>query len=109
MRVLLDHCVPKRFGRLIHGHEVATARRMGWDDLKNGRLIATAETDGFDVLVTTDKSLRYQQNLSGRRIAVVTLDALFNDLDSIAPLAPALLRVLGDLTPGAFVVIRPEA
>jgi hypothetical protein len=55
------------------GHEVATAYELGWATLKNGELISAAETGQFDVLVTTDKNLRYQQNLSGRSLAIVVL------------------------------------
>lgn len=108
MRVLLDHGVDRRFARLIVGHEVATARQMGWEDLKNGLLLTTAEAAGFDALLTVDKNLRYQQSLASRRIGVVTLDSLFTDLVSLTPLAPALLEALSGLEPGAFVVIRPK-
>ena len=71
MRILLDHCVPRRFGRLIPGHDAVTARRMGWDELRNGALLTAAEVEGFTVLLTVDKNLRYQQSLGGRRIAIV--------------------------------------
>jgi len=54
-------------------HEVVTAFELGWSELKNGELLSEAESTGFEVLVTTDKNLRYQQNLGARRIAVVVL------------------------------------
>ena len=108
MRILLDHCVPRRFGRLIPGHDAVTARRMGWDELRNGALLTAAEVEGFTVLLTVDKNLRYQQSLGGRRIAIVTLDALFTTRPGLLPLLPALVEALAQIGPGEFVVIRPE-
>jgi len=60
-------------GWVIREHDLRTAAQQGWDTLKNGELLAVAEADGFDVLLTTDKNMRYQQNLAGRKIAVVVL------------------------------------
>ncbi|HEY0154682.1 MAG TPA: hypothetical protein VGB92_21890 [Longimicrobium sp.] len=59
--------------QLLVGHEVSTAYECGWSTLKNGELLAAAEAHGFEVLVTTDKNLKYQQNLASRSIAVVVL------------------------------------
>ncbi len=78
---------------------------MGWSSLQNGELIAAGETEGFDVLVTSDKNLRYQQNLSGRKIGIITLNSLFVTLQDIAPLAPKVLVALGNLEKGSFVTI----
>lgn len=61
MRVLLDNNVIPRFARLLPDHQVSHAREMGWTELTNGKLIATAEQQGFDVIVTADKNLQYQQ------------------------------------------------
>lgn len=72
-RVLLDHCVPRGIQRALVGCDVATAYQRGWSGLKNGALLQAAEGDGFDVLVTADKNLRYQQNLANRLIAIVEL------------------------------------
>jgi hypothetical protein len=63
-RVLLDHCVPRPFRGLLVKCIVATAAEMGWAALKNGELLDAAEADSFDILITADKNLRYQQNLS---------------------------------------------
>ncbi len=57
----------------LEGHTVSTAFRQGWDKLKNGELLAAAEQAGFDLFLTTDKNMRYQQNLSDRKIAIVVL------------------------------------
>jgi predicted nuclease of predicted toxin-antitoxin system len=71
MRVLLDHNVNPRFARLISGHEVIHAQRMGWQELLNGDRIAKAESSGFDALITADKNLQYQQSLKDRRISIL--------------------------------------
>ena len=72
MRVLFDQGTPVPLRGYLSGHEVVTAFEAGWSDLSNGDLLAKAE-EGFDVFVTTDKQLRYQQNLTGRTIAIVVL------------------------------------
>jgi hypothetical protein len=73
MLVLFDHSVPAPLVPYLTGHSVTEARNRGWDTLSNGDLLAEAERAGFDVFVTADKNIRYQQNLSGRKIAVVVL------------------------------------
>ncbi len=73
MRILFDHSTPYGLARLLEGHSVSTAEKCGWDRLTNGDLLDTAEKAGFDLLVTADKNMRYQQNLSGRKIALVVL------------------------------------
>jgi hypothetical protein len=74
MKVLLDECVDWRLSRELHGHDVKTARQMGWATLRNGELLALAAKD-FDVFVTVDRKLPSQQNLSALAIAVVVLRA----------------------------------
>lgn len=73
MRILFDHGTPAPLIPFLAKHTVTKARQAGWDRLTNGDLLNAAEADGFDLLVTTDKNLRYQQNLSGRAIAIVVL------------------------------------
>jgi hypothetical protein len=73
MRVLFDHSTPAPLARYLTDHAVTEARDRGWDTLSNGDLLTQAEQAGFDVLLTADKNIRYQQNLSGRRIALVVL------------------------------------
>ena len=72
MRVLFDQGTPAPLRLFLTGHEVATAHEMGWSDLKNGELLSAAEAN-LDVLITTDQNLRYQQNLSGRKLAIFVL------------------------------------
>ena len=73
MRVLFDQGTPVPLRESLTRHEVATAYERGWSNLSNGELLDTAEQDTFTVFVTTDLSLKYQQNLSARRIAIVAL------------------------------------
>ena len=73
MLILFDHVTPSGIARYLPGHTVTKAKARGWDRLTNGDLLAEAEQAGFDVLLTADKNMRYQQNLTGRRIALVVL------------------------------------
>ncbi|HEY7391524.1 MAG TPA: hypothetical protein VH640_23615 [Bryobacteraceae bacterium] len=73
MRILFDQGTPSGIVRSLAGHEVTEAIARGWDTLSNGELLAQAESAGFELLLTTDKRIRYQQNLKGRKIAIVVL------------------------------------
>jgi hypothetical protein len=73
MRVLFDNGTPRGVAAALVGHTVEEARARGWDALKIGDLLDAAEATGFEVFVTTDRNLRYQQNLAGRKIAIVVL------------------------------------
>jgi hypothetical protein len=73
MRVLFDQSTPVPIRPFLKGHSVRTAAQQGWDKLRNGDLLNVAEEAGFDVFVTPDKNMRYQQNLEGRRIAIVVI------------------------------------
>ena len=73
MRILFDHGTPSGIARSLAGHTVTEARDRGWDRISNGELLKLTE-DGFEVLLTTDKNIRYQQNLSDREIAIVVLE-----------------------------------
>ena len=73
MRILFDNGTPNPIARSLAGHEVAYARQLGWHELKNGDLLRQAEEAGYELLVTSDKNMHYQQNLSKRKIAIVVL------------------------------------
>jgi hypothetical protein len=73
MLILFDHVTPKGIARVLSHHTVTKAKDRAWDTLSNGDLLAAAEEAGFDVLVTADKNIRHQQNLTGRRLALVVL------------------------------------
>jgi hypothetical protein len=73
MRILFDNGTPRGVAQALHGHSVEEARSRGWDTLRNGELLDAAEAAGFDAFLTTDRNLRHQQNLSRRKIAIITL------------------------------------
>jgi hypothetical protein len=73
MKILFDNGTPWPIAKRLAGHEVTFARRIGWHELKNGELIQQAEDAGYDLLISTDKNIRYQQNLGGRKIALIVL------------------------------------
>lgn len=73
MRILFDHGTPSGIAGALSDHEVTEARERSWDRISNGDLLKVAEADGFDLLLTTDKRIRYQQNLTNRKIAIVVL------------------------------------
>jgi hypothetical protein len=73
MLILFDHGTPRGIARALEGHTVKEARAQGWDTLSNGDLLKAAEDAGFDALLTTDKNLPHQQNLQGRKLAIVVL------------------------------------
>lgn len=99
MRILLDACVPERLKRELSGHEVWTAREKGWSRLPDGALLNMA-AGAFEVFLTVDANLPFQQNLSLRPFAVIVLRAKSNRLVDILPLIPALMRALGEVRPG---------
>ena len=109
MKVLLDNCVPRGFGDLLVGHEVIHCSRLGWEKLQNGKLISAAEAEGFPVMVTVDSNLAFQQNLTGRRLAIVCLRAPNNTKTMLAPLAETLLARLNQFNPGTVAtLIHPD-
>ena len=73
MKILFDHGTPRPLRQELPGHSVDTAADMGWDRLVNGDLLDSAEQDGYEILITTDQSMRHQQNLASRRLAIIVL------------------------------------
>ena len=73
MKILFDHGTPAPLRRHLEGHHVDRSAERGWGQLENGELIRRAEEEGYEVIVTTDQSIRYQQNLTGSRLAFVVL------------------------------------
>jgi hypothetical protein len=93
MKLLLDECVDQRLAAEIQGHEVKTVPEMGWANFKNGQLLNLAQHD-FDVFITVDRNLPYQQNLPKFNIAVVVLQTRTNRLADLKSLVPLLLAEL---------------
>lgn len=107
MRILLDECVDQRLAEDFAGHEVLTVKQMGWKSKQNGELLTLAAND-FEVFVTTDRNLSFQQNLPRFNVAVVVLTARTNRLNDLRPIVPALLRVLPFLKKGEVREIGVE-
>jgi hypothetical protein len=108
MLVLFDNGTPRTLARyLIDHHAVTEARARGWEQLENGDLLTVAEAAGFEVLVTTDKNLRYQQNLAGRKLAVVVLGK--GRWSLIKPHVARIVAAVNAATRGSFAEVEiPE-
>jgi len=106
MKLLLDECLPRKmkFLFLRSGHHCETVREAGFGGKENGELLSLAEGK-FDVLITVDKSLKHQQNISDRKIAILVIRAASNDIDDIRPHFPKMLAVLHSVTPGQIVEV----
>jgi predicted nuclease of predicted toxin-antitoxin system len=105
MRLLLDESVPSRLRRSLTEHSVRTVVEAGWSGVKNGKLLALAATE-FDVFITVDKNLPFQQNLTTLPIALVVLDSVSNELPALLPLVPSLLRELASLKPKSYTLVK---
>ena len=99
MKLLLDECIDRRLARDLAGHEVKTVPQMGWAGIKNGELLTLAEKE-FEVFITVDRNLSFQQNLATFNIAVLVLHATSNRLADLRPLAPKILSMLPTLSKG---------
>ena len=106
MKILLDECLPRKMTYLLEdGFEVFTVKEKKWDGLENGDLMKAAVEDNFDVFVTGDKNLSYQQNIADFEIAIVLMNPLFNTLENIKPLIPKLLKLFPQLEKRKFYLI----
>jgi len=104
VNLLLDECLDWRLRRDLPGHDVRTVQEMGWAGIKNGRLLGLAQRD-FQVFITGDSNLSFQQNLPAFSIAVVVLQAESIRLIHTRPLMPKVLAVLPSLQPGNLVTV----
>ena len=103
MLILFDNGTPAPLRHALKGHTVVEAIERAWDRLQNGELIAAAEAAGFDVLLTTDKNIRYQQNLKGRRIAFVVLGN--QQWPALQRYADRVLAAVDNAKPGSYIEI----
>jgi len=104
MRVFLDECVDWRLSRDLIGHQVMTARQMGWTSIENGQLLALAARE-FDVFVTVDRNLSFQQNLTALPIPAIVLRAPTNRLADLRLVVPHLLMALSSAKPGSATIV----
>lgn len=104
MRILLDHNTPAPLRYWLTGHQVETAYELGWAEVTNGNLLRMAEEAGFDAMITTDKSIPYQQNLAGRRLALVLIST--NDWTRIRKSKSVVTDALSEIRPGSVLKIQ---
>lgn len=100
MNILLDECVPWPMRKLLVGHTCTTAQKRGWDTLKNGDLIQLSETE-FDLFITCDQNIRYQQNLADRRISILELSS--NDLRRIIAAGTLIIAAVAAIQLNGYV------
>lgn len=98
MRILFDHDVPRPLRRYLPGHEVDTARQRGWAELQNGDLLNVAEQEGYEVFITADQKIPYQQNLSNRPFGIVIL--LSNNWSQVRERTSDVQSALDGIQPG---------
>jgi len=100
--VILDENIPRKLGARLSGHRVTTVPEQGWGGVKNGRLMTLID-GSFDIFITADQNLRYQQNLDDRQISIIEVP--FNDSAKLLPLAPEILRAIEQSLPGSYIEV----
>jgi hypothetical protein len=104
MLIIFDQATPVPIRPYLEGHTVRTAAQQGWDTLRNGDLLTAAEEAGFDVLLTTDKNMRYQQNLAGRKIAIVVLGQ--QQWPRLRPHVQRVIEAVNAAIPGSYAEVE---
>ena len=105
MKILLDECTPHVLKRLLTGFEIKTVQDQGWSGITNGALLRLAEGQ-FNVFITSDQNLKYQQNLARRQLAIIQLPT--NQVPLVVRLAPKVQATLAGIKTGEFVAIEAE-
>ena len=100
MRLLFDENTPFSLAKELTGHECGSVTRLGWQGTKNGALLTRAETAGFEVLITLDDNMQTEQNMTGRRIAVLVLRPAGQGKKAVSELAGDVLLALAEITHG---------
>ena len=104
-RVLLDENIPRPLKRMLAGFDVSTVHELRWDQFQNGKLLDLAEGK-FDVFVTADKSVPFQQHMPARKIAMIVVRPKLNKMEYIKPLVGALISAIENASPGDVVVVQ---
>lgn len=107
MRILLDHNLNWRLGKLLQPHDALTTRQMQWDELSNGELLKLAQ-DEFDVLLTTDANLYHQQKVSNYELAVIVMRAYKNSISALTPLIDQVLELMEQIHPGETLYVYAD-
>lgn len=104
MKILFDNGTPKSIANCLLGHQITRARQIGWHELENGELIQSAEEAGDEVLLSTDKNIRYQQNLTSRKIAIVVLSN--SQWPNVRLHLEKIAAAVNEATPGSFTEVH---
>src|SRR5258708_14778683 len=107
MKILIDECLPRTLKNHLAGHECRTVQEMAWSGKTTGALLSLAEYV-FEVLVTIDQSIEYQQELTSRKIALLVFRARSNKIEDLLPMIPRALELLRDIRPGSLARVGPE-
>jgi len=107
MRILFDTGIPRALAKSLSPHQVSTTQKQGWKDLRNGDLLRVAQ-ESFDVLITTDSNIKYQQRIEQFDIALIVLRAVKTSKDKLLPLAPDVLTTLTTIKPGECVYLYAD-
>jgi len=107
MKILIDECLPRKLKQSLIGHDVKTVPEMGWAGKKNGELLRLI-TGAFDVFITFDKQMEYQQNLKNLSIGIIVLSAKKNRLDFLLPLMPSVQKALETIQPSDVMRIDSQ-
>jgi hypothetical protein len=107
MKIILDESVPQKLRLLIEGHTVVTVAFQGWSGLKNGALLTAAEDAGYELFITADQEISYQQNLSGRKMALLVLST--NNWDYVKAAIAKIMAAIDAVTPDSYTEVEiPE-
>ena len=106
MRVLLDECVPRKLKRDLIGHDVQAVVDIGWSSKRNGELLQLMLAQKFDVLLTVDRNLEFQQNVRASGLGVVVVIVRRNRLKELRPLAPAMLEAIARVRSGELIRVE---
>lgn len=104
MRLFLDECIDRRLMREFTGYNIKTVPQMGWTGIKNGQLLGLASQE-FDIFITVDKNLPFEQNLPQFNLAIIILQSQSNRLADLKPWVPKVLEVLATVTKGTATVV----
>jgi predicted nuclease of predicted toxin-antitoxin system len=105
VKVLFDQNVPRNLARYLTGHKVTRSAEMGWQELENGDLLDEAQNNGFEVMVTADRNLTYQQNLKNRRVGLVVLPS--GNWPEVKAHIVEVVRAIDEAEPGSFKELKP--
>jgi rRNA-processing protein FCF1 len=105
LRALIDQCLPRQLAAELTGHEATTVRAQRWLGLRNGVLLRAAREAGFQVFVTNDSSIEFQQNVKKIGIGVIAISGVRNRIQDLRPLIPELLESLAVIKPGQVITI----